>query len=156
MAIILPGRAVREMVDEAKQRAFERLPETKCPAASLGRYADSGNSFLRCAIEQQHFPVSAAPLVVMNWCCDGYEGCPTWQAAKSRDPVIERTLAAREQAKQDGITRRQIAAGVRVDDRGEADRRLDEAAARAKADMRAAYARGDEDDFDIRDYLPER
>lgn len=153
MPIILPGRAVREMVEDAKQRAFDKLPEARCPAATLGRYADSGNAYLNCGVEQSHFPVSAAPMSVLNWCCGEYSGCPTWQAAKNHDAVVERTIRAREAAKQDAITRRQITSGVRVDDRGEEDRQLEQRIARAKADLRAAAATGDEDDFDIRKYL---
>ena len=153
MAIILPGTAVRELVDEAQQWQLEQLPEARCPAAQFGRYGDTGKPYIRCGVEDSHAPVASMPLAVMNFCCDQYGNCPSWQAAKDRDEVIERVAKAREQAKQDAITRDQIAAGTRFDDRGEERRRIEADLARARADARASYAQGAEDDFDIRDYL---
>lgn len=92
--------------------------EPKCPAAKIGKYADSGNLYLRCGVERQHFPVTHSPMSVVAWCCGEYGGCPSWQAAKDNDPDLKRMLQAREQAEIDAATARQIAAGVRVDDRG--------------------------------------
>lgn len=97
---------------------LEKSLEPKCPAARIGRYADSGNVYLQCGVEKVHFPVTDSPVSVVAWCCDKYTDCTSWQAAVDNDPNLKRMLEAREQAERDAMTKRQIEAGIRVDDRG--------------------------------------
>jgi hypothetical protein len=68
--------------------------------------------------------IRSDPLAIKLWCSSehGYHdpqtGCPIWLGEKEGDGKIERTLAAREEAKVRLETARQIEAGIRVDDRG--------------------------------------
>lgn len=96
----------------------------RCPAAQLGKFADTGRVYVRCGVERKVFAVSDSPAAAINWCCGDYDGgsilgpCPVWVAEQEADPALARTYAAQEKVAADALTHRQIAAGVRVDDRG--------------------------------------
>jgi hypothetical protein len=64
--------------------------EVKCPAARMGTYGDSGNTYIRCGVEGKHFPVRRNLVAASMWCCGDYGECPVWQAAKNHDPVVEK------------------------------------------------------------------
>lgn len=74
--------------------------DPKCPACSMGKYADSGKRYVRCAIERQHFAIEAFPTAVLSYCAneDGYHQCPTWVAMKENDPVVKRQHDAQDAA----------------------------------------------------------
>ena len=77
-----------------------------------------------CRKAQDILGIRSDPLAIKMWCADefGYldeqTGCPIWLGEKVRDGKIERTLAARDEAKVRQETTRHIEAGIRVDDRG--------------------------------------
>jgi hypothetical protein len=80
------------------QAGPEVLPEPKCPASRISKYADSGRPVAYCGVERKHFPVADAPKAVLMWCCDNYGECPVWQAEKNHDPVIDRVHEAQDDA----------------------------------------------------------
>ncbi len=125
--IVIPGSTG---LDIETERA---VGDTTCPAASDGRYADSGRRYIRCGIAKDHFPIAENPRAATGFCCGTYGACPVWQADRAGTTDLDlaehrRLIAQREQ---DRITDRQHATGVRVDDRFERalDRASDEVAA---------------------------
>lgn len=89
----------------------------KCPAARAGKFADSGQLYIRCAIEQQYLSIADAPAAIEQLCCGDHTICPTWRAHKENDPVIDRQRQAIARRERDRITQRQIETGLRADDR---------------------------------------
>lgn len=118
--IILP---FKHQIDQA--RALGDAKDPQCPAAKLGRYSDSGRQFLFCGVERKHFAVDTSPVSVHAWCCDQYTDCPVWQAMKESDPALERAKEADERQKVEALTKRQIEAGIRVDDQEQREFRQD-------------------------------
>ena len=113
---IPPTEVVRRREAEAERAQRDLRPA--CPAASMGDYADSGARFIRCAVEDRHFKVADSPVAAMTWCCSGYEGCPSWQAARDRDPIVEESVGAgRERRRLDRMNEHHRRIGLRVDDR---------------------------------------
>jgi hypothetical protein len=114
--IYLPNSALQ---DVKQRQIIEQAPQTTCPAARTGRYADSGNLFLHCGIEKKHFAALDSPAGFLSFCCGDYTRCPSWQAEKTGDAVIQRVAHATERNQVERVTERQVASGLRVDDRGE-------------------------------------
>lgn len=109
--LILPS-----WVHQIQEASYADAKDPKCPAASLGHYADSGKQYLRCGVERRHFPVQESPLAVHGWCCDDYASCPVWIAGKEDDPALARTHNAQDELDRRAQTERQIETGMRVDD----------------------------------------
>lgn len=112
--LLLPGHVARELEIEG---AFDGEPT--CEAATVGTYADSSRKYVRCGIAKDHFPLAGGQgmaLAAASFCFGAYQTCPVWLRAhdgrmKEIDENLERRRVARE-------TERQIATGVRVNDRG--------------------------------------
>lgn len=113
--LILPSRVMQEMAQERIEQALELT----CPAAEKLRFADTNRVAVRCGVNGDAFAAQDAPQAVLAFCGGEYTSCPIWQASVDRDPVIERERRAREAARRKEITERQIASGLRVDDRGD-------------------------------------
>lgn len=109
-----------ERVRELENRLMQDGP--RCPAARLGRFADTSRAYVACGVEKKAFAVADSPVTAIKWCCGAYDGegnplgpCPVWTARDSEELMQQH--AATEKARQDAITADQIAKGVRVDDR---------------------------------------
>lgn len=114
MDLIVPGPAGIEI---ERERA---VGAPRCPAASDGRYADSGRRFIHCGVSGDHYSIATSPNAAINFCCGEYTACPVWLAARSgeTDVDLEKWKADMAQRRADRETRRQIEAGIRFDDRG--------------------------------------
>lgn len=111
----------REVLDrvaeiEAQLEKAEREGRV-CPAATTGRYADTGAHYCKCGIAGDHFNMENNPMAALVWCLGDHADCPVWQAKDDDPKKVVRVHAAREKAKQDALTRQQIISGVRFDDR---------------------------------------
>lgn len=112
--LLLPGRVARELEIEG---AFKGDPT--CEAASVGTYADSNRRYVYCAIAKDHFPLAGGEglaLAAASFCFGAYKTCPVWMRA--HDGRLKEIEANLERRANDRATRRQIASGLRVDDRG--------------------------------------
>lgn len=115
---LLP-KLIAETRDELERDGFE----THCPMAEK----TGGGRVVVCRKAKDFLTVAHDPLAIKMWCSSetGYQderfGCPIWIGEKEGSGRIERTLAAREDAKVRQETERQIEAGIRVDDRAEED-----------------------------------
>lgn len=120
------GTIVPDPVDVERMEVELLTAGPKCPAATLGTYADSGRVYVKCGVEKNSFAVADSAVAAIQWCCGDYAGadsdrfgpCPVWQAEQENDPALQRTYAAQEQAATDALTAEQIASGIRVDDKG--------------------------------------
>lgn len=89
--------------------------EVKCPMGEA-----HGKQVVLCRKAKDFLTVAHDPLAIAMFCASthGHQQCPVWQSEKDGTGMIERTLAAREEADLREATERQIETGVRVDDRG--------------------------------------
>lgn len=98
MGLILPPSVIQA---ERERVAMEKIAAStpQCPAAEMGRYADSGQRYLHCKVERRHFAVSEAPTAVAAWCVDDYATCPVWRAWRDQDPALAKVHAAQNVAR---------------------------------------------------------
>jgi hypothetical protein len=105
-----------ELPPELLERAKRMKPT--CPAATVGRFADTGGAYVRCGVEQEVIALKTSPVGVLTYCCGEFSECSSWQMAKD-DPEKIAAIAARKELKaQEALRRRQIESGMRVDDAG--------------------------------------
>lgn len=127
--VVPKGQPVPVLPNPEQVRALEgRLLHEgpKCPAARMGRFADSGRAYVHCGVERKAFAVADSPVAAIKWCAGDYAGadggqiggCPLWEAAQTGDPKLHETYAAQAKAAADAQTSQQIGKGIRVDDRG--------------------------------------
>lgn len=108
--LLLPGHIARDLEVEG---VFDRDPN--CEAAVVGQYADSHRKYVRCAIAGEHFPLAEFPLGAAAFCFGEHTTCPIWRRDRDGGLIEHRQkLHDREQTR---ITARQIATGLRVNDR---------------------------------------
>jgi hypothetical protein len=102
---------VREAGDEIRRNGFT----CRCPAAQT----DGQHQVLLCGVQRDWFPVRQNPTAVLMWCAGDYTDCPIWQAAHDEPALVDTTITAAEDGRTAKLTERQIATGLRVDDREE-------------------------------------
>jgi hypothetical protein len=79
-----------------------------------------------CRVEDQLLTPTGrhgAAMALSRFCCDEYGECPSFQAAANNDPIVEEQRKAKEARATEAQTQRQIATGMRVDDRRERARK---------------------------------
>lgn len=136
----IPGRAdadrrVDRLIADAERGA------RKCPAATLGRYADSRRGFVKCEIESvpgmpATIPIEENLLSCTHFCLGEHGDCPVWRSKDDDKEKVERVIRARRRAVAAKERQRQIALGIRVDDQGEEERLAAEALQRAEQEAR--------------------
>jgi hypothetical protein len=89
--------------------------EVHCPMGEA-----YGGKVVVCRKARDFLTIKHDPLAICMFCtsAEGYQQCPIWIGEKEGEGKIERTLAAREEAKVRQETTRHIESGLRVDDRG--------------------------------------
>lgn len=107
---------------EVQAKLDRREPMTVvCPAGEPVRDRKTGRQGVFCKIEDDSLTLAESAIAVACFCCHEYTECPSWQADRDNDPVVERQRQAKAQRKQDRLTERQVETGMRVDDREERD-----------------------------------
>jgi hypothetical protein len=118
MPIEIPPEKLPSLIIETYEDLRANGFEVHCPMGE----AVHGRAVI-CRKARDILGIRSDPLAIKMWCSseDGYSdaktGCPIWLGEKEGDGKIERTIAAREEAKVRQETTRQIETGMRVDDR---------------------------------------
>jgi hypothetical protein len=134
MPLELPIETLPMLIEQTADALIHDGFELDCPAAKK----NGANTIVLCGIERQPIPVRSSPLSIAMWCAGDHTDCPTWQAARDRDPALERAAAAQAEHEHLATTEREIRSGLRIDDQGIEQRDLELDAIRERKDASTA------------------
>jgi len=111
----LPIEALPVLIREAGEEIARNGFTCTCPAAQT----DGQHQVLLCGVTKDWFTVRGNPAAVLMWCAGDYTDCPVWIASHDEPDLVQATIDAAVQSANFKITGKQIASGLRVDDREE-------------------------------------